>query len=433
MQKGGIVINKDTTPKDAYEFFINNSYCELVSYETRGGIIFKLILKPEFSSPYTCLRSNDPNAEVRTIILKLVFLNENAKKFQISEYYDDEYGDDLINLNNIQESGFKNEIDIQTEIFTRSLDDFLEPICPSIVFTDILKTLHDTMSFAIRLARHVHPEDTTDAGFILLQIRSNSHLSDFKIGVIMMECLTGFDKLSRFPKTEFNEGLAIFELWRLYQSGFIHGDPHLNNFMYDPLYHYVEGTPGRALVIDFGSSYKHDLPPIDHTNMIEVTNASLIIRKLNPTIRSKRPSLQWLDYTNPDKKASMIICLNKIYANRELTKEKFISHIETCDQGTTGSPSDAFYGFSGGTPKKKEGVSIHFNKLDPSHIFTHINIKNYINKEHKYANEIKHFYKKSHNKSITNRKSNRKSITNRKINRKRISNRKSNSKTVLLS
>ena len=325
MQKGGIVINQGRTPEEAYNFFIDNSTCIIQTHQTSGGIVFKLTLHIGIPSPYSVSRSNDPNAEVRIVILKIVFLNDIGKTFTIIT----SSGNDFLHLNYVTTGEFRNEIDIQTEIFTRSLDEFLEPICPSIVFTDIVENA-GIIPFITRLSQNIPTGDTTNAAWLCHRIIINPRLHYFRMGTIMMECLTGFENLIKFPKNEVNEGLSIFELWKLYQLGFIHGDPHKSNLMFCSSYEYVQGTPGRSLIIDFGASFRNNhLPPIDRTNMIEVTDASR--NNSSPMWDAgtalKHPGYQWLDFTDPVKRASMVTCLEGIYANRELAKHSFTAHV----------------------------------------------------------------------------------------------------------
>ena len=324
MQTGGIVINQGRTPEEAYNFFIDNSTCIIQTHQTSGGIVFKLTLHIGIPSPYSVSRSNDPNAEVRIVILKIVFLNDIGKTFTIIT----SSGNDFLHLNYVTTGEFRNEIDIQTEIFTRSLDEFLEPICPSIVFTDIVENA-GIIPFITRLSQNIPTGDTTNAAWLCHRIIINPRLHYFRMGTIMMECLTGFENLIKFPKNEVNEGLSIFELWKLYQLGFIHGDPHKSNLMFCSSYEYVQGTPGRSLIIDFGASFRHTLPPIDRANMIEVTDASRNNSSpmWDPDTALTHSGYQWLDFTNPAKRASMVTCLEGIYANRKLAEQSFTAHV----------------------------------------------------------------------------------------------------------
>ena len=71
-QHGGILIKEGRTSKEAYTYFIDNSICELITFETKGGLLFKLKLNAGLDSPYSCSRSNNPNDDIREVILKII-------------------------------------------------------------------------------------------------------------------------------------------------------------------------------------------------------------------------------------------------------------------------------------------------------------------------------------------------------------------------
>ena len=58
-QKGGLRIANGYTPKAAFDYFISNSYIEVLTYSGSGGILFKSELKPGYLSPYISSRSNN--------------------------------------------------------------------------------------------------------------------------------------------------------------------------------------------------------------------------------------------------------------------------------------------------------------------------------------------------------------------------------------
>jgi hypothetical protein len=51
--------------------------------------------------------------------------------------------------------------------------------------------------------------------------------------------------------------LAIYELLRLYSIGYLHGDFSQENIMVNPTYNYTGTNSGRAMLIDFGMTFKH--------------------------------------------------------------------------------------------------------------------------------------------------------------------------------
>ena len=168
-----------------------------------------------------------------------------------------------------------------------------------------------------------------DTRYVLDKTISNPQLIDFNIGTIMMESLSRFNQLSDSPSTNFNVGLTIYEMWRLFNLGYIHGDPHTNNIMFNPFYDYIEGRRGRVILLDFGATFRHNLPLIPAERMIEVADAQINHTSHLWTANKalSHPGYQWLNITDPIRRAAMIIELNDIHANRELLKIKFAQHV----------------------------------------------------------------------------------------------------------
>jgi len=256
IQTGGILIKSEYTPESAFNYFIINSTCEIVSYRTRGGILFKLTLHDGIETPYSSSRSNCPNQDIREVLLKLSFVNEQNEHFTLRSTTN-EIIDFEIELNRCNEREFKNEVRVQSDIFIRSLDQFLEPICPSVIFAKIEEKI-DTIEQLFRNTSKPNPAHD----LLSLIIESNPYEHQFKIGIIMMESLTGFFNLNSYNVDvddasaelyNLYKNLARYELWRLYELGYIHGDANQANFMVNPEYEYIKGKPGRVIIIDFGT------------------------------------------------------------------------------------------------------------------------------------------------------------------------------------
>jgi tRNA A-37 threonylcarbamoyl transferase component Bud32 len=158
------------------------------------------------------------------------------------------------------------------------LDNYLEPICPSIPFWNI----YDYTYFKIIinfLLRDSDPYTTK----ILETILKVPNLNNFKIGVIAMECLTGFLTLSDYQRRNpsrinITNSMARFEIARLYKLGFIHGDLNKGNVLIHPNYKYFDGIDGRVILIDFGATFRpSELPNIDDEHLYEASKQSLLI------------------------------------------------------------------------------------------------------------------------------------------------------------
>jgi hypothetical protein len=63
--------------------------------------------------------------------------------------------------------------------------------------------------------------------------------------------------------------LAVYELLRLYSIGYLHGDFSQTNIMINPTYNYTGTNSGRAMIIDFGMTFKHNEPDADILRILE--------------------------------------------------------------------------------------------------------------------------------------------------------------------
>ena len=303
-QKGGLRIDTRYTPKAAFDYFISNSYIEVLTYSGSGGILFKSELKSGIKSPYISSRSNNPDKLVNFLIFKLCFLNRLSKNFVI--YYnsgDEPWKHKTIDINGTTATGFISEIEIQLDVFNKSIDKFLEPICPGIVHAWIYRSEIDKRSFLNhfltpaynsdanpRQNREVKPEimapglpdiEQDKLIFILKKVLDDDLFRSqymerpenqaetppwFQWGLLAMESLEDFvtyrqatyDMNNSRTKLKLYAELAMYELSRLYQIGYLHGDPNASNAMVNPDYKYIEGATGRVVWVDFGLAYPID-------------------------------------------------------------------------------------------------------------------------------------------------------------------------------
>ena len=445
MQKGGIQIRQQfinenlgigniPIPVKAFLQFLYKSKCEILTYKSKGGIIFKLILNEGVVSPYELTRSNNPTEEVKEIILKFVFINDNEEEFKIK--FDHEKKNKEFNYTTNKQ--FIDEVKIQIELFDRTLDEYLEPICPSIPFWNIYDYTYFKKIINV-LLRDSDPYTTK----ILETIRDVSNLNKFKIGVIAMECLTGFLTLSDYQddnptRIDITDSMARFEIARLYKLGFIHGDLNKGNVLIHPNYKYFDGIDGRVILIDFGATFRpSELPNIDDEHLYEASKQSLLIDSPVWPVGTARSfyHFQWLRVINEENENRI---LKELSERRKILKDKFREHVEGYDQSDVNEISSADVNemssvdvneissadvnemssadvneMSGGendllslaspnNPELKKSVEIVkpqdklelnikdiekeniFSILDPTHILTSEYINNYIKKEKTY-------------------------------------------------
>jgi len=310
-QKGGIRINPIyPNAQAAFTYFIRNSFTEVLTYETRGGILFKSKLKAgndvnggAIVSPYTSSRSNNPNRPVNFILFKLCLLNRDEEDFTILSRSS---GAKVIDLNGTTAKDFVSEIKTQLAIFNDSMDQYLEPICPSIICAKIYRSYRKKKQFLDlffeqaydannpeqrrtikpeiiepgagnaereRKMRYIFEdvlnEDLAKRQFLRTN-RDNNPVPTppwFQYGLIVMEFLQDFVTVSSLIKNptavtpdvdkEFYKQLTMYELWRLYNigPGYLHGDNHLENAMIQTNYDYIKGRKGRVILIDFGATF----------------------------------------------------------------------------------------------------------------------------------------------------------------------------------
>jgi hypothetical protein len=364
MQKGGVLIKEGYNPQTAIIHFIKNSTCKVFSIHSRGGILFKLTLNAGVISPYSATRSNYPNVDIKEIIFKIVFISDDRTIFVLM----DKNGDPRTDLTNTTDDEFRNEVSTQIDIFKESLETitiseeinicYLEPICPSIVYTEINTHAAEILGMLGMLLGSTRDDNTK---YILDYIIANR--GAFSIGFIAMEMMTGFitlydyiqqQQLAKKGKTQDRKEqydknirmaihMAMFEIARLFALGYIHGDLNLYNILIHPDYTYFKtqsgtgplgkGPFGRALLIDFGASFLHGKDttsnPRDLSSAVEnstTMNSPKFANMTHPLVKDDRgfafwwPGYQWLKDCNGT-------LLHDLYVHREMTKEVFYKHV----------------------------------------------------------------------------------------------------------
>ena len=277
-------------------------------------MLYELKLNGNIESPYVCCRSQSPWTPVSRILLK------------VCPFSDKEFTNgNGTGMNKMNETKFRNEVSIQNEIFTKSLDETLEPICPSIVF-NCLSTVE-----SFRNMLKLKNMDET--------LLNMPEITAF--GLIAMEYLEGFEPLGKLifkdppvltdEQNKYYKLLAAYELIRMYNlTEYLHGDLHLNNFMINTNYTYIGNTPsklGRVLIIDFGESFKLDVLLTGHKLKLDFddNHSCANILKLNKIIIP----LLGIDNTkfiNPDNLVIKIGCDHEIGSINDSPWEKSAEH-----------------------------------------------------------------------------------------------------------
>ena len=233
MQKGGVsIIEGYDNNNTALYFFLENSTCNILTYKSRGGIIFKLTLNEYIISPYIVNRSFSINTPLNEILIKIVFIDDTKpdKEKKIFQLFNKE-GFQITELNNTTSSEFLSEIKIQSDIYGKSFDYYFEPICPGILFSSIYDIHNNNLSDLLNLLKEKKNDDTTEyiLLYILSYIEKNKYRYNIKIGIIIMEYMSGYITLHDYinnPNTSENEKqnakyMAMYEIARLFNLGYI--------------------------------------------------------------------------------------------------------------------------------------------------------------------------------------------------------------------
>jgi hypothetical protein len=184
---------------------------------------------------------------------------------------------------------FRNEIQKQVDIFRRSLDHFLEPICPCLLFSSTVKIGEkpkDKISSIILEKikdEQIIFKDFSDPRNIQIGTTSFYNLFEkFTIGIIVMDMLSEYKTVqTAFPNYNLTNKYDnpfllnpdqntllknyVHQLFRLKSLGYLHGDTHLGNAMFITDYDYIENA--RVMLIDFGKT-EYDNQPSNLFNIV---------------------------------------------------------------------------------------------------------------------------------------------------------------------
>ena len=254
--KGGVRLSAlyQGTREEAMVNFLGNSTYTFVSNSTISCMAVLANLNAGIDSNFRTCRSNNLNAHVRQLFVKLMLVdNANNKKWHYIHGRTIYNGIEIATLAN-----FQAEIDTQREIYRTtfiSKSSFLDSLCPSIVGSGIM------------LVPFILPGLTDNQQAQLNQIIDGVGGS-IQLRYIAMEMMQGFMPANQVlpklqngnynfatPRNMFLHYIIQYEFTRLNRMGFFHGDAHFGNVMINPDYPYFSNDPaflGRAIILDFG-------------------------------------------------------------------------------------------------------------------------------------------------------------------------------------
>jgi hypothetical protein len=301
-QKGGLIIK--TNPEEAINFFIEN--CQEVTWlkltwNAASGIIFELTLKADVESPYEMIRSNNFKSPVKKILIKIVAIDSVVR---------DESADvpkwpgimPLISRKNIeQEETFKNEINMQTEIFLNSIN-YLNPLCPAPIYASIKKDNVNAIEFLNKMKTKSEIYAKLILGRIIEQINSGSIPY---LGILGMEIADDYKTFYDL----YHNGITSDADIRIYENmirlkiidlalktGYSQGDFHTGNVLVnESCSGYYNGISGNALIIDFGYANKIPREKLQQIKQLVSENKYVEALKIFYTL-SRSDNLPLRDY-----------------------------------------------------------------------------------------------------------------------------------------
>jgi hypothetical protein len=260
--KGGIYLKEDYTRESAFIYFIQNSVITFLSKGTYG-VTFKCVLNDGIESPYIKLRPFYKDNDVRIILIKLSSLHVSEKlKFNFNY----KIVEKKINIESTLIEDFKNEIDIQNDIFDKTKE-LLDPICPSILYSnDNLKN----QKIIIDTLYKSNENDFNNCNFIKI-LNNLKYVKDIDFGLIAMEMMDDYNVLNKYDKSDYDsksdeyytvkyiENMARLRIIQLaVRTGYSHNDYHKGNILvkFSRKTGFYEERSGHVILIDFGFSKK---------------------------------------------------------------------------------------------------------------------------------------------------------------------------------
>jgi hypothetical protein len=247
------IMRADTSDseKTAFDNFLKNSVCQYFNNGSYGMTFILTISDPSLSS-YISTDSDTYGSKINKILLKITLINS-------LDQYDDP-DNPSVKLRSSDEEDFNREIITQNIIYEETKK-YLEPVCPAIVFSEIIKNEFKN-SFLDTLLTVCRPGSVTTRNRI-----NNFRPLNCELGIVAMEFANGYNVLYNFslePRFQLYQQMSMFLLLEMaLKTGYTHGDFHSNNIMINPTAtnYFKDPNPaasivGKPLLIDFGLANK---------------------------------------------------------------------------------------------------------------------------------------------------------------------------------
>ena len=270
----GITVKEGMDPTQAINFFIDHSTIKYLSKGSNGAT-FVATLHTGMKSPYKSTDADTYGNDVQHLLLKLIIFkisNDNViSTDRIRFKY--EHQDKHHTLSFVLESeiDFHKEIERQNEVYIKTMD-YLEPICPAIVFSNIYR---DTKTSGVLNKLLTNSLVSDEAHAMLNSIHLSSHMFE-SIGIIGMEFAEDYytlsdwrehvkstpGVLSRGKPDDMYNNIGLYLILELaLKTGYSHTDFHglnimMKNISKDSYPYFLQGFPIKPLFIDFGLAVK---------------------------------------------------------------------------------------------------------------------------------------------------------------------------------
>ena len=346
-QKGGVRISKrwvEENPRinnigNILVWFLTNSELSLLTNSSISCVTLRAKLRDVAGiSPFTSMTRRNFQKSVRSILVK-VFVTYQDRDIRITGMYGIPGRVPYNGIEITTRRDFKNEVDIQRDIYQRSFraeKTAFEPICPNLIASGYGTSIKDT--YNSKILKVINDKLREDGGYISMRLLGNSHdeirqinevliagkQPDLSTSFVFMEFLDGFDTIfntyGRMALVPESTRLMVrYTLLQMHKLGYIHGDAHGGNFMINPSYELFTNDKkspflGKVLVIDFGRSTRREglaLAPQERLDAYQPLNERLeseVIRTFDRAIRAqgivfKRGLIQqnqrWFSRDNP--------------------------------------------------------------------------------------------------------------------------------------
>jgi tRNA A-37 threonylcarbamoyl transferase component Bud32 len=281
--------------------FMDYTKLSSVTYFNKGayGIGYKVKINDLSRSNYNVLSLHNTETTIKCgqLFVKL------SPIYDGEDDDDNDAMDDLIKnslrMNVTPSRDFLNEIRIQTEIYKKSNSN-LEAICPPIVYSNVVNNTgeksraQNVLSVLIKQM----PDDVHKTFLEGMKILYEGN-RELQLGIIVMSFAENYDTLANVMDNTHNlaqqimyKYLAIYELLRLYDLGYMHGDYHTKNILINTNYKYSNEPDiytGRCLIIDYGMGFKN--------NYVNTSSSDSVSQKLHNIAQEKQPDTEQNAYT----------------------------------------------------------------------------------------------------------------------------------------